>query len=385
MSDPAAGGRGPGPRRGRRPERLQRLRSRRCARRAAMPGCAPPRGRRRRAVRRAAGRARGPPAPARRSSTRAAYRWMVGIFGLVHRARRSRLPVRQPRGGRAPGSPPGTRLRYFAAPLAATNLDGDANAHPTCSAARHDPRALNVCLMARRGPLVLSFFVTGAEPVRAPGERAADAGAAASRSVQFAAVAINALAPATAALVRAHRWTIPVAYDRDGRVGALYGVAACPMVELAARGGIVRDRLIGNRWQTAAALAPAGAGAAGRAGRPRAEAMASPAPQPGFVDPLVAAEFPGLRLRWVTRRGAPAAQPARAARPAARALQPLPGRRRGGDAHQADPAGLPRLLSPDRPGPRRAPHPVRGGGGGAPDPGRVCAPSTSSPTPAWWP
>jgi DNA/RNA-binding domain of Phe-tRNA-synthetase-like protein len=28
--------------------------------------------------------------------------------------------------------------------------------------------------------------------------------------------------------------------------------------------------------------------------------MATMAPHPGFVDPLVAAEFPGLRLRWVT-------------------------------------------------------------------------------------
>jgi DNA/RNA-binding domain of Phe-tRNA-synthetase-like protein len=34
--------------------------------------------------------------------------------------------------------------------------------------------------------------------------------------------------------------------------------------------------------------------------------MAPPTPQPGFVDPLVTEEFPGLRLRWVTvaaRRG----------------------------------------------------------------------------------
>jgi hypothetical protein len=40
------------------------------------------------------------------------------------------------------------------------------------------------------------------------------------------------------------------------------------MVELAARGGVVRERLVGDRWQTAAALAPhlrdlAGAPAAG--------------------------------------------------------------------------------------------------------------------------
>ncbi len=75
-------------------------------------------------------------------------------------------------------------------------------------------------------------------------------------SVQFAAVAVGASHRATAALIRAHHWTIPVAYDSDGRVGALYGVAVCPMAELADRGGIVRARLIGNRWQSAAALAP---------------------------------------------------------------------------------------------------------------------------------
>ena len=53
-----------------------------------------------------------------------------------------------------------------------------------------------------------------------------------------------------------HHWTIPVAYDEDGRVGEQYGVVACPMVELARRGGIVADRLIGNRWDSAAALEP---------------------------------------------------------------------------------------------------------------------------------
>jgi hypothetical protein len=74
--------------------------------------------------------------------------------------------------------------------------------------------------------------------------------------VQFAAVAIEGSHQATAAVARRHGWTIPVAYDQDGRVGSLYGVAACPMVEMASRGGIVRDRLIGDHWQTAAALAP---------------------------------------------------------------------------------------------------------------------------------
>ena len=69
-------------------------------------------------------------------------------------------------------------------------------------------------------------------------------------------VSIAGRMPAVAALIRSHRWTIPVAYDRDGSIGSLYGVAICPMVELARRGGIVADRLIGDRWQTSAQLAP---------------------------------------------------------------------------------------------------------------------------------
>ncbi|HEX3978251.1 MAG TPA: TlpA disulfide reductase family protein [Solirubrobacteraceae bacterium] len=182
------------------------------------------------------------------------YRWMVGIIGLVIVLGISVYQFAS-HGVGSTGVTAGHRLRYFAAPLADTNLNGDANAHPTCSAARHDPRALNVCLIAGRGPLVLSFFVTGAgQCVRQVSAMQSLAGRF--PSVQFAAVAINGSHKATAALIRAHHWTIPVAYDPDGRVGAIYGVAVCPMVELAERGGVVRDRLIGDRWQTAAALAP---------------------------------------------------------------------------------------------------------------------------------
>jgi peroxiredoxin len=183
------------------------------------------------------------------------YRWMIGIIGLVLVLGFSVYQLVSHGPGGSTGISAGHPLRDFAAPLAATDLDGDANAHPTCSAAHHDPRALNVCLMARRGPVVLAFFVLGAGPcVRQVSALQTLAGRF--PSVQFAAVAINASHRATAAAVRSHGWTLPVAYDPDGRVGELYGVAACPMVELARRGGIVRDRLIGDRWQTTAALAP---------------------------------------------------------------------------------------------------------------------------------
>ena len=184
------------------------------------------------------------------------YRWMIGIFGLAIVIAVSIYQFAR-NGVATTGVPAGQRLHLFAAPLANTTLVGDPNLNPPCTQARHDPRALNLCLILRRRALVLAFFVIGSTDCenqvnalqqlssRFPADR-----------VQFAAVAVNANRSDVAALIRSHRWTIPVAYDRDGSIGSLYGVAICPMVELARRGGIVGERLIGNRWQTSAQLAP---------------------------------------------------------------------------------------------------------------------------------
>ena len=104
--------------------------------------------------------------------------------------------------------------------------------------------------------MVLGFFVTGSDACK----QQVDTMQAVSREfspsrVTFAAVAVDAGHSETAKLVRSRGWTIPVAYDRDGSLGTLYGVEICPMLELAYRGGIVKYRLIGNHWLTASALA----------------------------------------------------------------------------------------------------------------------------------
>ncbi len=154
------------------------------------------------------------------------------------------------------GVPVGRQLHFFAAPLAASTLNGDANLSPPCTLARHDPRALNVCLLVKRGPLVLDFFVTDSSACeREVSTLQGLADMPSLRGVQFAAVAINASHAATDKLVRRHGWTIPVAYDADGSVGAVYGVTACPMLELSERGGTVADRLIGEHWLNESALA----------------------------------------------------------------------------------------------------------------------------------
>ncbi|MDQ6775578.1 MAG: redoxin domain-containing protein [Actinomycetota bacterium] len=182
------------------------------------------------------------------------YGWMVGGVGLIIVVVISVVSFLQ-HGVVTAGVPAHQRLRYFAAPLAASNLAGDANvAHPTCSLARHDPRALNVCLLVKRAPLVLAFFVAGGKQCT----QEVDAMQIVARqipSVQFAAVAVKTGHAAAAKIVRRHGWTIPVAYDADGAVGYQYGVAVCPLVELAYRGGIVQARLIGDHWARPAALA----------------------------------------------------------------------------------------------------------------------------------
>jgi peroxiredoxin len=185
------------------------------------------------------------------------YQRMIGLIGLVLVVALSVYLFVNHGSSSTTGVTAGHRLRWFAAPLASSNLRGAANLRPPCALSAHDPRALNLCIDSRRGPVVLSLFVLGGGAC----ERQVDALQTLSHrfagsTVQFAAVALNASHAATAKAVRANHWTIPVAYDEDGRVGEQYGVVACPMVELARRGGVVVDRLIGNRWDSAAALEP---------------------------------------------------------------------------------------------------------------------------------
>jgi len=176
---------------------------------------------------------------------------MIGIFGtLLVVAFSVYLTAR---GSQTAGVPAGKRLPLFVAPLATSDVNLDPNMSPRCDPAHPNPQGLNVC---GRSPLVLGLFVTESGDC----ERQVDAIQAVSREfagtgVQFAAVAVYAGRAASAALVRSHRWTIPVAYDRDGVVATAYRVAACPMVELAYRGGVVAQRLIGDHWLSRTALA----------------------------------------------------------------------------------------------------------------------------------
>jgi peroxiredoxin len=185
------------------------------------------------------------------------YQRIIGLIGLTLVVVVSVALLSS--GGRSSfGVTPGQHLHFFAAPLANSTLNGDANLNnPPCTLAKHDPRALNVCLITKHRPLVLAFFVPGSggcvSQVTALQTVSREF---ASSSVAFAAVAVGTSHSDAAKAVRANHWTIPVAYDADGAIREAYGIAVCPIVELVEPGGLVQQRLIGEHWDDPRVLAP---------------------------------------------------------------------------------------------------------------------------------
>ncbi len=206
-----------------------------------------------RAAAEAAGRARKAPEPV--IDTRP-YRRIIGAIGIGLAIVASALLFIN-RGVGPIGIKPGEPLHWFVAPLATSNLVGDANLAPHCNPSQPDPRALNICpWLANRAPLVIGFFIPASGDCTKQINTLQTVSTQFRRgSVQFAAVAVRTGRSQAATLVRQHHWTLPVAYDRDGAVGAIYGVQVCPLVELAYRGGLVRFRLVGDQWQATSALA----------------------------------------------------------------------------------------------------------------------------------
>jgi hypothetical protein len=148
----------------------------------------------------------------------------------------------------------GSRVPPFAAPLALGDVDGDVNvarkagegeagAKPACSV--RGPGILNSCQLAERGPFVLAILATrGTKCTRQLD--ALERARAAHPNVQLAAVAIRGNRDDLRALVRSHGWRFPVAYDRDGILANLLGVAVCPTMTFALPGGVVRESTVGE-------------------------------------------------------------------------------------------------------------------------------------------
>jgi len=202
------------------------------------------------------------PETSRRPPGASRYGWLVGVVALLAVVYIS-LNTLRTEGPGSTGLQPGERLLPFAAPLVDSDLEGDANVaaragqeqagpRPACEV--RDPRALNVCALARRGPVVLAFLTSGAGKCVRELD-AIEQVAARFPAVGFAAVGIKGERDDYRRLAREHGWSFPLAQDRDGAVANLYAVAVCPTVVLAYRGGEVMETALGDQVATPARLA----------------------------------------------------------------------------------------------------------------------------------
>jgi len=147
------------------------------------------------------------------------------------------------------GIEPGHKLAPFAVPLAlgAVNGDADIATHANDGEAGKRPACavrgrgiLNICELYEEGPVVLALFVDGGACVRVLSDL--QALVPSFPGVRFAGVALKGERASLRRLIRARRLSIPIGFDRDGALAALYKVVSCAQVTFAYPGGVVQSR-----------------------------------------------------------------------------------------------------------------------------------------------
>lgn len=151
---------------------------------------------------------------------------------------------------------PGERLPDFAAPLVSqprldaedVNLatqDGQGEAGEKAACSIRNRSVVTSCGLLARGPLVVVVFSRGVDSC----VRAVDLVDAERRrfpGLQALGVSLLGRHDTTGETARDRRWTLPVVYDRDGALGSVLGVPACPLVLFVRRDGTVDRRIIGD-------------------------------------------------------------------------------------------------------------------------------------------
>jgi hypothetical protein len=152
-------------------------------------------------------------------------------------------------------------LPEFAVPLAAGALEGDANvAQDDCETSQlpcpADARRTPACRVRARGafrvcdmfdrPSVISFWFTKGNGC-AEQQDVVDRVAERYRGrVDFLSLDVRDDRDTVRDLVRERGWSMPVGYDRDGAVAALYRVGGCPTFAYAYPGGTLETAGIGR-------------------------------------------------------------------------------------------------------------------------------------------
>jgi hypothetical protein len=154
----------------------------------------------------------------------------------------------------ATGIEPGKPLAPFALPLARGEVNGDADVAtrpdeggagkiPACS--ERGKGILNICELYEQGPVVLVLFVNAGSCARILSDL--QALEPSFPGVRFAGVAIKGSRSELLKLMRAKNLSIPIGFDSDGALAALYKLASCPQVSFAYPGGVVQSKALLER------------------------------------------------------------------------------------------------------------------------------------------
>jgi hypothetical protein len=152
-------------------------------------------------------------------------------------------------------------LPEFAVPAAAGSLEGDANVYQDdCGSASlpcdEDPPRVPACKIATRGairvcdlfdrPLVISFWFGTSGGCERQQNVVSTVAARYRGRVNFLSLDVRDSRGSVREVVREQGWGMPVGFDRDGAVAALYRVGGCPTFAYAYPGGTLQSASIGE-------------------------------------------------------------------------------------------------------------------------------------------
>jgi hypothetical protein len=152
-------------------------------------------------------------------------------------------------------------LPEFAVPAAAGHLEGDANIfQDDCGSSSlpcsEDPPRVPACQITTRGairvcdlfdrPLVISFWFGTENGCERQQDVVSDVAARYRGRVNFLSLDVLDSRGSVGELVREQGWQMPVGFDRDGAVAALFRVGGCPTFAYAYPGGTLQSASIGE-------------------------------------------------------------------------------------------------------------------------------------------
>jgi hypothetical protein len=172
------------------------------------------------------------------------YTWFVGVL-IVLLAATIMVNTLRTEGVGSRGLAAGQRLPPFAAPLATGTLVGDVNVDRDTACRVRGAGLLNSCELAERGAVALAFVAKRSDRCLRQLDTL-ERTRARHGDVQVAAVVIRSDRDDVRGLMRGRGWGFPVAYDRDGILANLFGVAVCPQITFALPGGRVTGTSVGE-------------------------------------------------------------------------------------------------------------------------------------------